>query len=341
MPLPWYLEGILTEKQFNKWFREKINDELHKDRKRGRKCAKNATYALYKQKLFDALCAGGTKDPFTGETMQWELVLEWNPEKAAGIPGYFRQFYLMPTIDHIDPDADAPAFEVCSWKINMCKSCQTPDQFIAMCSKVVDTIVNHNIPSPSKIFCGGITHIGDSSRIGHRVTFRRIEMPGKSPFSYPPHPYPLPPFLEGIVTPEQFRIWLFHKARTLLDRDRKAKRLCAQGANRKMYRDAIYDALMRGALCDPYTGEPLAWDKLGLWNPEKDKDLNDNFEMEFSLLPSVDHIDPNAGGLKFEICGWLVNTCKNNFTPDEFVAICRDVLAHCSPEMAAIPDCQI
>jgi hypothetical protein len=160
----------------------------------------------------------------------------------------------------------------------------------------------------------------------------KIQANSRGPFSYPPHPYPLPPFLEGIVTPEQFRIWLFHKAKTLLDRDRKAKRLCAKGANRKMYRDAIYDAVIRGALCDPYTGETLAWDKLGMWNPEKDKDLNDNFEKEFSLLPSVDHIDPNAGGLKFEICGWLVNTCKSNFTPDEFVAICKDVVTHCSPE---------
>jgi hypothetical protein len=328
MPLPWYLEGILTEKQFNKWFREKINDELHKDRKLGRKCAKNATYALYRQKLYDALCAAGIKDPFTGETMQWELVLEWNPEKAAGAPGYFRQFYLVPTIDHIDPDADAPAFEVCSWKINMCKSCQTPDQFIGMCSKVV----SHRIDGASQPGTLIRQSAANNSCFTPGASANKTVncQPSTVNYSYPAHPYPLPQYLEGIVTPEQFRIWLFHKARMLLDRDRKAKRLCAQGANRKMYRDAIYDALMRGALCDPYTGEPLAWDKLGMWNPEKDKDLNDNFEMEFSLLPSVDHMDPNASGLKFEICSWLVNTCKSNFTPDEFVAICRDVLAYCS-----------
>jgi hypothetical protein len=50
---------------------------------------------------------------------------------------------------------------------------------------------------------------------------------------------------------------------------------------------------------------------------------------DFALLPTVDHVDPDGIALKFEICGLLVNTCKSSFTPDEFVAICASVAAHC------------
>jgi hypothetical protein len=40
--------------------------------------------------------------------------------------------------------------------------------------------------------------------------------------------------------------------------------------------------------------------------------------------------DPDAKELDFEICSWLINGCKNNFTPDKFIGICRKVVEYCS-----------
>jgi hypothetical protein len=56
---------------------------------------------------------------------------------------YKKQFALMPTADHINPDK--LEFEMCSWLVNECKSYLSPDEFVALCQK----IVNHRNPPPA------------------------------------------------------------------------------------------------------------------------------------------------------------------------------------------------
>jgi hypothetical protein len=47
----------------------------------------------------------------------------------------------MPTVDHIDPFADTLELEICSWRINECKSGLTPQEFIDVCGKGGGTLV--------------------------------------------------------------------------------------------------------------------------------------------------------------------------------------------------------
>ena len=53
-----------------------------------------------------------------------------------------------------------------------------------------------------------------------------------------------------------------------------------------------------------------------------------NFEKEFYLLPTVDHRYPDSDTLDLEICSWLINSCKSDQTPDEFVEVCRRVAGY-------------
>jgi len=45
-------------------------------------------------------------------------------------------------------------------------------------------------------------------------------------------------------------------------------------------------------------------------------------------MPTVDHEDPNADTLEFEIVSWLVNDGKSGLDPEQFVDLCRRIVAH-------------
>jgi hypothetical protein len=49
---------------------------------------------------------------------------------------------------------------------------------------------------------------------------------------------------------------------------------------------------------------------------------------KFLLMPTVDHEDPNADTLEFEIVSWLVNDGKSGLDPEQFVDLCRRIVAH-------------
>ena len=53
---------------------------------------------------------GGQYDPYTGELMNWKLISKWDTSHDQP-GGYKKQFALMPTVDHIDPDM--MEFEIC------------------------------------------------------------------------------------------------------------------------------------------------------------------------------------------------------------------------------------
>ncbi len=288
-PLPEYLQGTITKGYYNVWLREKTGEILEKDRKRNRPCANGATFTLYENTIHEAVCNGGEKDPFTGEPLQWELIEEWDAKKAKDNRAYVKRFLLMPTLDHCDPAGETVDFEICSWKINSCKNCQTPAEFIAMCRKI----------------------------IAHRKC-------GEFGTSVIPV-YELPAFLEGICTLKEYRKWILRKAKYILERDQRRGRICSIGATMSIYRRAIHAAVIACGLFDPFTGDRLAWEKIGTWVSEKQGGFTVEYN-DFALLPTIDHTDPEAKELQFEICGWLINTCKSNFTPEEFVAICKSVV---------------
>jgi hypothetical protein len=110
-PLPEFLEGIITQVKYNGWLRTKAWGLLRRDRRRKLPFALNADITLYKDMVHKAICAAGTQDPYTGETLQWELIDKWDPAAAKGNSDYIKQFYLLPTVDHVDPCAVTLEFE--------------------------------------------------------------------------------------------------------------------------------------------------------------------------------------------------------------------------------------
>jgi hypothetical protein len=298
-PLPPYLQGRITQTRYDNWLRVKSWALLKRDRKRKRPYATPGSITMYKDAVQAAVWASGVTDPYTGDALAWELIDRWDPARAKGDSDYIRQFFPMPTIDHIDPYADTLAFEICSWQVNLCKSFQDPPEFLDMCRKVVAN-------------CGS----------------GRAEGGGAERF---PALYILPPFLDGVCTQKTYSKWLLCRAKELYIRDKKQKRPCAANASRSLYRKAIHRAVGESGALDPYTGDAMAWDRIGTWDTTKGKDNHDIFKTGFALLPTVDHLGPDAQELDFEICSWLVNCCKSSFTRDEFIGICKKVAAHRPP----------
>jgi hypothetical protein len=320
-PVPQYLVGTTSQEDFDTFLTNKAANILKKDKRRKRPCCRGATLGTYKQKLYDAICAGSLIDPFTGDPLAWDKIHQWNSEIDKGRGGFEKQFYLLPTVDHRDPLSEIIDFEICSWIVNSCKSDQTPEEFLAMCETVVThcralsevegrpvSVLNPSTPKPLNFSTSDVSAYPK----------------GYQPFSSPQR-YFLPSYLNGICTEDQFRKWFFKRAYELHLRDLLQGRPYAVRGDRAPYTKGIYAAALNAGLLDPYTGERMAWEKISTWNSTKGKDWPDDLIETFYLLPTVDHIDPSASVLQFQICSWRINECKSGLTPDEFVGLCRKV----------------
>jgi hypothetical protein len=134
-PLPSFLSGTCTVETYEKWL-EKRGDEIRKrDLARGKPFALTCQVAFYKQKIHEAVANSGGIDPYTGETLRWDLIGTWYEERAKT---FDRAFFLLPTVDHTDPEAAVLDFEICSWLVNTCKNLLNPNEFVAFCGKVVE-----------------------------------------------------------------------------------------------------------------------------------------------------------------------------------------------------------
>jgi len=148
-PLPAFLERRCIPSEFYKWLDVKADTMLKRDRKRGKPYAQTATKSTYKGAVYAAVLKSGKRDPYTGDLLAWELIGTWDtstdhPEE------YKKQFALMPTVDHTNPDV--LEFEICSWLVNECKSYLSPKEFVRICRKVV----NHSKKSNHKKFIAAL-----------------------------------------------------------------------------------------------------------------------------------------------------------------------------------------
>jgi hypothetical protein len=134
-PLPAFLEGRCVPSEFYKWINCKADTMLKRDKKRGKPYARSATKATYKGKIYEAVVKSGDRDPYTGDIFAWELIGTWDT-RTAHTSEYKRQYALMPTVDHSDPDV--LELEICTWLVNECKTYLTPAEFKALCHKVVE-----------------------------------------------------------------------------------------------------------------------------------------------------------------------------------------------------------
>jgi hypothetical protein len=301
--LPSYLQSVRTQAEYNYWVCTKAERLRNNDIATKRPLDTIPTHEEYDQEVNRAAVACNGIDPFTGEKLRFDLIDLYDEEKARGDIEYDRQFDLMPVADHIDPKATVLSLEITGMRTNICKSDQTPEEFLAMCR----TIVAH-----------GWTWMPGQGQ--SRPWVLRIPILKSLPIYFPPD------FAKGKCTVRQFRKWLKDRTRTLYCRDVELKRPYALNSSWSTYTHMMNDAAQHGQF-DPYTGVELTWEEIDTWNPDLARG-NREYAKAFALMPTIDHIDPAADVLEFEICSWKINSCKGNLNPQEFVDLCKRVVEY-------------
>jgi hypothetical protein len=138
--------------------------------------------------------------------------------------------------------------------------------------------------------------------------------------------FELPAFLKGVCEEEVYVRWLRRKAQAHVKRDRKRfEHTSCTGAN---YRRMIHRAVKDGGDRDYYTGLPLDWTRISLYDNDEAKQGRSEYLREFGNLPTVDHVSRSDGSLGFVICSWRVNDCKSHLSERDFWEMCEQVLAH-------------
>jgi hypothetical protein len=319
---PPFLEGIVSAGLYNDWAYGRARQLLKRDKRRKKPYAKDADWRLYREKIHGAVLSGGLSDPYSGDALRWDLIKTWDPRKSKDDPDFFRHFYLLPTVDHIDPESAVLEFEMCSWIVNCVKGYLAPAEFLALCDKIATYTQEH--PISSQPIQSSEAPVKPSFL--HRLYFSFLLpayrfFPGLASYTW----YPLPAFLEGICKLSVYRTWILRRAISLYHRDRKMKRPCAQFNTITNYRHAIHAAVIKNGLKEPYTGDVMKWELIGTWDSTKGSDNEERYKTEYRLLPTVDHLDPQSKVIQFEICSWEINACKNNLNPGEFVALCGKI----------------
>jgi hypothetical protein len=137
--------------------------------------------------------------------------------------------------------------------------------------------------------------------------------------------YPLPNFLEGKVSQAAYVRWLGRKSIAHQKRDKKRGN---SEATNEAYKMAIHAATADSHGLDKYTGEPLRWDLISTYDNEKSKLDRRTYKATLDLLPTVDHVGDGLGEANFKICGWRTNDAKGAMSHDDFITLCRLVVAH-------------
>ena len=126
--------------------------------------------------------------------------------------------------------------------------------------------------------------------------------------------YILPKFLAGIVTEQNYKNWLQRKATSHRKRDNKR-----WGTRHSVteYKQAIHKAVIKSNGCDDYTGERLDWKLINKFNNREAAKHKAKYKKSFSLLPTVDHVDPWSKRIDFKICSWILNDVKHDLSIKE------------------------
>jgi hypothetical protein len=132
--------------------------------------------------------------------------------------------------------------------------------------------------------------------------------------------YPLPPFLNGVITQEAYDRWLSRKSIAHVRRDKKRGNTTAIN---EAYKKNIHMAVVDSGSRDEYTGEALHWHLVSKYNNEESKKNRRKYKALFALLPTVDHIGDGLGEADFKICSWRTNDAKAD----------RDILFRASADL--------
>jgi hypothetical protein len=138
--------------------------------------------------------------------------------------------------------------------------------------------------------------------------------------------YELPECLIGRCDESNYVRWLRRKAQAHVIRDRK--RFGHESCTGADYRRMIHEAVRNGGDRDYYTGLPLDWSLISVYDNDAAQQGGTQYLKRFGNLPTVDHTTAQDGTLHFVICSWRVNDCKSHLSEQEFWNLCEQVLAH-------------
>lgn len=116
------------------------------------------------------------------------------------------------------------------------------------------------------------------------------------------------------------------------DRVRFGRESCTGAA----YRLMIHEAVKNGGGRDYYTGLPLDWTLISVYDNDDSKEGGAEYLKGFGDLPTVDHVTVADGSVRFVICSWRVNDCKSHLSEQESWRLCEQVLAHRDTRTAGV-----
>jgi hypothetical protein len=136
--------------------------------------------------------------------------------------------------------------------------------------------------------------------------------------------YQRPSFLDDVITQDVYERWLQRKAQAHVKRDRRrGNETCSVSS----YKQAIHNAVVSSNGIDAYTLEPLEWNLVSTNDNVESNKHGRNYKARFALLPTVDHVGDGTGQAYFVICAWRTNDAKNDLSYEEFISLCKKVVA--------------
>lgn len=150
-PVPEFLkkEGW-DQERYKDWLDLKAAAHLARDRRRLERKGEDPgslTGRILREAIHLAVTRSDGRDPYTGEALDWSLVRTFKNKKAKKERHkYWESLALMPSVDHRNDDLLKPRFQICSLKINQCKSHLSDKEFIKLCRKILEcrgwTVIN-------------------------------------------------------------------------------------------------------------------------------------------------------------------------------------------------------
>ena len=134
--LPDFLKDT-PESVYLRWLNRKAQSLVRRDRRRWNQAISTSDY---KQAIHDAVVCSKGRDFYTGEQLKWSLISKYDNRDSQRLGGqYKREFALLPTVDHADPESRQTDFRICGWRTNACKNDLTIKELLELCQKLLRT----------------------------------------------------------------------------------------------------------------------------------------------------------------------------------------------------------
>jgi hypothetical protein len=133
--LPEFLVGVVTQVKYDRWLQRKATAHVRRDRKRGNLRAKIADYKIA---IHNAVILSEGLDSYTNEKLDWTLLSKWNNEEAKDRGrDHKKEFYSLPSVDHVGDGRGKPEFKICGMLTNDVKSDLSHEQLLGLCERLL------------------------------------------------------------------------------------------------------------------------------------------------------------------------------------------------------------